>query len=159
VNVNLLTVYEEIIAFIERYCDLKKHKEAKRELGEDSPVESRREYHLYSVTEAVSNLLIHRDLALTDLPSFIAVFDDAIEFVNPRRTNGFVPPASRAIRFGITQRVNPQIASIFLRREYGLKLPHGGLPMIIKQSRLFSDRRVEIQTANDLFRLKVHGRT
>ena len=159
VNGNLLTVDEEIAAFVARYCDLRKHKEAKREIEEESPVESRREYHLYSIAEGVSNLLIHRDLALTDVPTSVSIFDDAVEFVNPRRTNGFVPPASRAIRFGITQRVNPQIASIFLRREYGLKLPHGGLPMIIKQSKLFSGRRVEIQTANDLFRLKIYGRT
>ncbi len=159
VNGNLLTVFEEMLGFVERYCDLRKHKGAQRESGEDSPVERRREYHLYSITEAISNLLLHRDLALLDVPSTVSVFDDAVEFSNPRRTNGFVPPASRAIRFGITQRVNPQIASIFLRREYGLKLPHGGLPMIIKQSRLFSERRVDIQTANDIFKLKIYGRT
>lgn len=158
VNGNLLTVYEEIVAFVTRYCDLRKHRRAKREEAEDSPVESRREYHVYSVYEAVANLLIHRDYALFDISSTVFVFDDSIEFTNPRRTQGFVPPASRAIRFGITQRVNPQIASIFLRREYGLRLPHGGLPMIIKQSRLFSDKRVGIHTANDTFRLQIYGR-
>lgn len=155
---NLLTMYEEISAFIERYCDLRKHKSAVSSNAEESPLEGRRGYHLYSINEAISNLLIHRDFALIDIPAEVSIFDDSIEFVNPRRTGGFVPPASRAIRYGIAQRVNPQIASVFLRREYGLKLPQGGLPMLIKQSRLFSDRKVELQTANDIFRLRIYGR-
>ena len=85
------------------------------------------------------------------------IYDDYIEFINPRRTNGFVPPASRAIRYGITQRINPQISSIFTRREYGTLVPHGGLPMVLKQSHRFSDRRPEIYTSNDEFKLKIYG--
>ena len=81
--------------------------------------------------------------------------DNSIEFVNPRRTNGFVPPASKAIRFGISQRINLQISSIFRRREYGVKLPQGGLPMILKQSQLFSGKRVELYTSGDQFKLKI----
>ena len=62
------------------------------------------------------------------------------------RTIGFVPPASRAIRYGITQRLNPQIAAIFKRREYGAFVPRGGLPMILKQAPDFSGRSPEITT-------------
>ncbi len=90
------------------------------------------------VLEAVANALIHRDLALRDIPTRILIYDNAIEIINPRRTNGFVPPASRAIRYGITQRLNPQIAAIFTKREYGTNVPKGGLPMLLRQSRLFS---------------------
>lgn len=156
---NLLTLYETALKFIERYCDLHKFKPKKRRPAEpDEPIASRKNYHLYSVLEGLINCLIHRDLALRDGETQILVFDNAIEFINPRRTNGFVPPASKAIRYGITQRINPQIASIFKRREYGINTPRGGLPMIIRQSHLFAEKRVEISTTNDRFRLKIYGR-
>lgn len=152
---NLLTLNEEIFGFIERYCDLWKHKSKKSKPLEAVPVDSRGNYHLYSVKEAIANILMHRDLALREIETRISIFDDSIEFSNPRRTNGFVPPASKAIRFGITQRINPQIASIFSRREYGTNLPRGGLPMILKQSEHFSGKRAELLTTNDTFRLKI----
>jgi predicted HTH transcriptional regulator len=156
---NLLSLYESSLRFIERYCDLLKFKPKKRKSEEkEVPIESRKNYHLYSILEGLVNCLIHRDLAVRDSETQILIFDNAIEFINPRRTNGFVPPASKAIRYGITQRVNPQIASIFTRREYGINTPRGGLPMIIRQSKLFSEKRVEIYTTNDKFRLKIHGR-
>jgi predicted HTH transcriptional regulator len=152
-----LTLYEGILQFIARYCDLEKLKPKKSKAGFDSPVQARGNYHLYSVTEAVSNMLMHRDLALREIPSRILIYDNAIEFINPRRTNGFTPPASRAIRYGVTQRLNPQIASIFSRREYGTNVPRGGLPMILRGSQNFSGRRAEIYTSNDEFKLKIYS--
>lgn len=154
---NLLTLYESTIKFIKLYCDLLQNKSKKRSVEADSPIESRKNYHLYAVREAVINALIHRDLALRDGETRVLIFDNSIEIINPRRTNGFVPPASRAIRYGITQRINPQIAAIFKRLEYGMNVPRGGLPMILRQSRLFSGIRAEIYTANDEFRLKIYG--
>jgi len=154
---NLLTLYETILQFITRYCDLLKDKPRKSAVEKNTPVQPRGNYHLYAVREAVANILIHRDLALRDIPSRILIYDNAIEFINPRRTNGFVPPASRAIRYGITQRTNPQIASIFSRREYGTSVPAGGLPMLLRQSRQFSGRRSELYTSNDEFKLKIYG--
>lgn len=156
-NGNLLTLYESSMRFIKRYCDLEKYKPKKKIEIEDSPIEARKNYHLYSVREAIINALIHRDLALRDGITQINIFDNALEIINPRRTNGFVPPASKAIRYGITQRINPQIAAIFKRREYGTNVPHGGLPMILRQSRLFSGIRAEIYTTSDEFRLKIYG--
>jgi predicted HTH transcriptional regulator len=102
-------------------------------------------------------MLMHRDLALRDIPTRISIFDNSIEFVNPRRTAGFAPGASRAIRYGLTQRLNPQITSIFTRREYGIQAPHGGLPMLLKQSQRFSGKKTEIYATNDEFKLKVYG--
>lgn len=154
-NGNLLTLYEGVLKFISRYCDLEKAK-PKKSKG-NSPVQARANYHLYAVREAVANVLIHRDLAIRDIPTRISIFDNAIEFINPRRTNGFSPPASRAIRYGIVQRLNPQIASIFEKREYGTNVPRGGLPMLLRDSHRFSGRRSEIYTINDEFKLKIYG--
>ena len=157
-NGNLLTIYEGVLQFIERYCDLPKNAPKQSKANKNSPVAARANYHLYAVREAVANLLMHRDLALRDIPTRILIYDNSIEFINPRRTNGFVPPASRAIRYGITQRINPQIAAIFQKREYGTNIPKGGLPMLLRQTRRFSGKRSEIYTSNDEFKLKIYGK-
>lgn len=155
---NLLSLYEAALRFIQRYCDLGKDKPRRLQLLEaDSPVHWRANYHIYSIREALANALVHRDLALRDIPTRMNIYDNSIEIINPRRTSGFVPPASRAIRYGITQRVNPQIAAIFSRREYGSNVPKGGLPMVLRQSHKFSGRRPEIYTTNDEFKLKIYG--
>lgn len=153
---NLLTQFETIQEFIKRYTDLGKERpKRKLSLVTDPVVQARGHYHYYSVAEGIINLLMHRDLALRDIRTRINIYDNAIEFINPRRTNGFSPPASRAIRYGMTQRLNPQISAIFTRREYGINVPHGGLPMILRQSNLFSGRKPEIYIANDEFKLKI----
>lgn len=156
-NGNLLTIYEAVLHFIERYCDLPKNTPKVTKSNQNSPVQARSNYHLYAVREAVANLLMHRDLAMRDIPTRILIYDNSIEFINPRRTNGFVPPASRAIRYGITQRINPQIAAIFSKREYGTNIPKGGLPMLLRQTRRLSGKRSEIYTSNDEFKLKIYG--
>ncbi|MBP7475164.1 MAG: putative DNA binding domain-containing protein [Pyrinomonadaceae bacterium] len=155
---NLLTQYETILSFIERYVDLAKERPKKRlQLVTDPVAQARSTYHFYSISEALINALIHRDLALREIRTRINIYDNAIEIINPRRTNGFSPPASRAIRYGITQRLNPQIAAIFTRREYGINVPHGGLPMVLRQSNRFSGRKPEIYIANDEFKVKIFG--
>lgn len=154
---NLLTQFERILAFTARYCDLLKHKPKKPAPTDAMYVRPRAAYNLYAVREAVANAIVHRDLAFVDIPTRINIYDSHIEFINARRTNGFVPPASRAIRFGITQRLNPQISSIFNRREYGAAVPRGGLPMVLKQAENMSGKRAELYTSNDEFRLKIHG--
>lgn len=155
---NLLHQYETTLEFIQRYVDLAKDK-PKRNLSlvGDAIVKPRGTYHLYSISEAVINALVHRDLALRDIRTRVNIYDNAIEFVNPRRTIGFSQPAARAIRYGITQRLNPQIVSIFTRREYGINAPHGGLPMVLRQSDRFAGRRPEIYIANDEFKLKIYA--
>lgn len=155
---NLLTQYETILEFVKRYTDLAKERpKRKLSLVTDPVAQARGNYHFYSVSEAIINALMHRDLALRDIRTRINIYDNAIEFINPRRTNGFSTPAGRAIRYGITQRLNPQISAIFTRREYGISVPHGGLPMILKQSNRFSGRKPEIYIANDEFKLKIYA--
>lgn len=155
---NLHSQYEVILAFLKQYIDLGKERpKRKLELVTNGVVSQRGAYHFFSVSEAIINALMHRDLALRDIRTRINIYDNSIEFINPRRTNGFSPPASRAIRYGITQRLNPQIAAIFTRREYGINAPHGGLPMILRQSNRYSGRKPEIYLANDEFKLKIYA--
>ena len=153
---NLLSLYEHSLQFVKRYSDLLKFKPKKLK-QHSSPIHRRGAYHIYSILEAIANALMHRDLALREMNTRILVYDDYLEVINPRRTNGFVPPASKAIRYGITQRINPQIASIFSKREYGANLPRGGLPMILRGSQQFSGKKVEIYTASDEFKIKIHS--
>jgi ATP-dependent DNA helicase RecG len=154
---NLHTQNESILRFIERYCDLVKDRPKKATVDESLPVRPRARYHVYAVREAVANALVHRDFVLRDIATRIFIYDSSIEFINARRTKGFVPPGSRAIRYGITLRLNPQIASIFKRREYGAAVPNGGVPMILKQSERIAGKRAEIYTINDEFKLKIYG--
>lgn len=155
---NLHTQYESVLAFLKRYVDLAKDRPKKRlTLVSETVARERSSYHFYSISEALINMLMHRDLALRDISTRISIYDGSIEFVNPRRTAGFSPGPSRAIRYGVTQRLNPQIASIFTRREYGIHAPHGGLPMVLKQSQRFSGKKPEIYATNDEFKLKIYG--
>jgi ATP-dependent DNA helicase RecG len=157
---NLFTVYEQLVRFINRYCDLRDSRPRAPivELTEDeSPVPARANYHRGVVTEAITNLLAHRDLALRDLPSRLHVFDHSLEFVNPRRSLGFSPVAQKAIRYGMPQRLNPQLASVLTSAAYGLPLSLRGLPGLMREARRFSNRKAEIVAFNDEFRLRVYG--
>jgi ATP-dependent DNA helicase RecG len=154
---NLYALYEATLKFITRYCDLW---ETRPRLFSEQGAESfasRANYQRDAVYEAVANALIHRDLVLRDHPTRILIFDRAVEIINARRANGFAPSSLRAIRYGLTQRLNPQLASYFKSPAYGLTLPRGGLPMLLRESRLFSNRRAEIYAVNDEFRLRLYG--
>ncbi len=157
----LHTLYESALRFIERYCDLWETRPRKfpgaNDEGIDSPVRARSNYSRDAVCESLTNLLVHRDLALRDITSRIYVFDHAIEIINPRRTEGFVPPGLRAIRYGVPLRLNPQLTSLFSSPAYGLKLPHVGLPMVLHKSRHFSGKLPDIHAFNDEFRIRLHG--
>ncbi|HXF43226.1 MAG TPA: RNA-binding domain-containing protein, partial [Pyrinomonadaceae bacterium] len=157
ITANLHNLYEAIMKFVERYCDLSKDKPRRRPQLVDSFAVPRSIYNLYAVREAVANLLIHRDFSLKDIESRIIISDRSIEFINARRSALYTPQLSRAIRYGIAQRINPTIAAVFTRREYGINPPKGGLPMILKQTERFAGRRAEIYTSNDEFRLKIPG--
>lgn len=154
---NLFTLYESAIRFVKLYCDLRDQKTWSKKNNEQSPIQARANYNYDVICEAICNAIIHRDLAIRDGQTKILIFDSYIEILNPRRTNGFVPPASRAIRYGITQRINPQIASIFLNEGYEVKSPQIGLPKLLRDAKLFSGRRAEIYTSNDEFKLKIYG--
>ena len=155
---NLLTIYEGMIRFISRYCDLRdvRPKVVQEEL-ESSPVPARSNYHQGVVTEALANMLAHRDLALRDQPSRVHIFDHSLEFVNSRRSAGFSPVAQKAIRYGLPHQLNPQTAAILKSDAYGLKLTLRGLPQLLREARRFSNRKAEIVAFNDEFRLRIYG--
>jgi ATP-dependent DNA helicase RecG len=156
---NLLTLYEAIHRFLARYCDLWAGRLRKQADGEsvESPVLARANYPETAVHEAVANMLGQRDLALRERPTRLHIFDRALEFINPRRSAGFSPVAQKAIRYGVPQQLNPQLNSIFKSPAYGLKLPPGGLPVLLRSARQFSNRRAEIIAFNDEFRLRLYG--
>jgi ATP-dependent DNA helicase RecG len=156
---NLLTLYESTLRFMTRYCDLweARPKTFSPATTDESPITARANYHRGAVIEAVTNLLVHRDLVLREQTTRLHIFDHSLELINPRRTAGFSPLAQKAIRYGVPQRLNPQITAVFSSRAYGLKLAQGGLPMLLRESRLFSNRRADIIAINDEFRLRIHG--
>ena len=156
---NLATIYESALRFIGRYVDLLETRPARINgaLIESAPVPARANYHRGVVSEALTNALIHRDLVLREPTTRLHIFDRAIEIANPRRSAGFAPSALKAIRYGIPQRLNPQIAAIFSNPAYGLTLPTGGLPTLLREARSFSHRPPEIVAFNDEFRLRLHG--
>jgi ATP-dependent DNA helicase RecG len=156
---NLSTLYEGALKFLTRYCDFweARPRHAEADASGESPVPARANYHRHAVSEAIANMLVHRDLVLRDQPTTIHIFDRSLEFINPRRTAGFSPLAQRAIRYGVPQRLSPQLAGMFASPAYGLDLPRGGLPMLLQQSRLFAHRRSEIVAFNDEFRLRMYS--
>ncbi len=156
---NLHTLYESASRFINRYCDLwdARPRSFPGNAEGEVPVVARANYHRGAVGEAVANALIHRDLALRDQVTRLFIFDHSIEVLNPRRTSGFAPSAQRAIRYGVPQRLNPQLVAMFTNPAYGLDLANGGLPLILRESRRFSGRRAEIHSVNDEFRLRLYG--
>ena len=159
---NLHTLYEAVLRFISLYADLWDSARPRRNSSEAGELDAagaiaRANYHRGAVSEAVANALIHRDLALRDIPTRLHIFDRSIEVINARRTNGFAPLAQKAIRYGIPQRLNPQLAAIFSSPAYGLPMTAGGLPGLLKTARTFSGKKAEIRAFNDEFRLRLHG--
>ena len=120
-------------------------------------MQARSSYHRGVVAEAITNMLAHRDLALRDLPSRLNVFDHSLEFVNSRRSVGFSPVAQKAIRYGMPERLNPRLQSVLTNSAYGLKLSLQGLPALLREAKRFSNRKAEIVSFNDEFRLRIYG--
>jgi ATP-dependent DNA helicase RecG len=158
-NGNLHTLYEAAMRFIIRYCDLwdERPRPLAGAVAVEAPVAARSNYHRGAVGEGLANALAHRDLAIRDVPTRIHIFERSIEIINPRRTSGFAPTALRAIRYGVPQRLSPQLSAIFSSPAYGLRLGGGGLPALLRAARTFSGRRAEIHAFNDEFRLRLYG--
>ncbi len=156
---NLFTLYESVLRFISRYSDLwdARPRVFRPVEVEESPILARANYHRGALKEAVANMLVHRDIALRDQLTRLNIFERTIELINPRRTLGFSPVAQKAIRYGLPERLNPQISAIFSSPAYALCLPTGGLPMLLRESRVFSGKRTETYAFNDEFRLRLHG--
>ena len=153
------TLYESSLRFVGRYCDLWEARPRRFPAAEagESPIAARANYHRGAVREAVANALMHRDLALRDQTSRLHIFEHSLEVINPRRSAGFSPVAQKSIRYGLPERLNPQLAAVFSSPAYGQTLATGGLPMLLRESRLFSGKKSEVYAFNDEFRLRLHG--
>lgn len=155
---SLATLYESSVRFVRRYCDLWDSRPAQSpDHPADAPIAARANYQRAALSEAIANALVHRDLVVRDVTTRLHIFDRMIEIVNPRRSTGFAPAALKAIRFGLHEGLNPRLASIFANPGYGLHLAPGGLPMVLREARAFSNRLPEIVSFNDEFRLRIHG--
>ena len=155
---NLLTLFDGTLRFITRYVDL--HDVRPRFSADNngqSPVPARSNYHRGVVTEALANMLSHRDLIVRDVTTRVHIFDSSMELINARRSSGFSSVAQKAIRFGIPQRLNPQLTAVVTSEAYGLKLKLRGLPGLIRETRRFSSRRADMYALNDEFRLRIYG--
>ena len=156
---NLAAIYEACLRFLGRYADLRDARSTPPGIVEveAAPVPARANYLRAVCAEALANALMHRDLALRDIATRLHVFDRVIEIVNPRRSLGFAPTALKAIRYGVSQQLNPQTAAIFSSPAYGLQLESRGLPALLRSARLFSGRLPDIAAFNDEFRVRLHG--
>jgi ATP-dependent DNA helicase RecG len=156
---NLATIYESALRFTSRYADLldTRRNSIASIAVDNEPVLARANYQRSAVAGGISNALIHRDLALRDVSTRLHIFDRTIEIANPRRSAGFAPTALKAIRYGIPQRLSPKVAAMFTSPAYGLRLPPGGLPSLLREAKAFSNRLPEIVAFNDEFRLRLHG--
>src|SRR5262249_19187451 len=113
---NLGSLFDRALAFIKRYADLWTTRPPKTTNGTEPPIIARANYSSDVVNEALSNLLLHRDYAMTNSPSRIQVYDDRLEFVNAARSYG---RTRKSMEYGATLRQNPRLHSIFTRSEYG----------------------------------------
>jgi ATP-dependent DNA helicase RecG len=156
---NLATIYEKSLSFVRRYVDLwdARPNIPRTSIIDESGMPARANYQRAAVCEAIANCLVHRDLSLREVSTRLHIFDRAIEIVNARRSSGFAPQGMRASRFGVSAALNPQLASIFSNPAYGLNLVRGGLPMVLREARSFSNRLPDVTAVNDEFRLRIHG--
>jgi predicted HTH transcriptional regulator len=156
INGNLTALFDRAIAFLKRYVDLRDARPPRTAPanGLQEPVPARANYSCSAVTEALMNLLTHRDYSIVSLPSRILVFDDRLEFINAMRTNG---TTRKSIEYGATLQQNPRLHRIFTRPEYGCESGIRGIPGLRRAQIAFSRREPKISLLNDEFHLELCG--
>jgi ATP-dependent DNA helicase RecG len=152
---NLATVYEKAVEFVKRYADLLDDAHSARPWANiGSPVEPRASYFRLAILEGLTNALLHRDYSLPEASTRLLLFDDHIEIINPRRSDGVTP---ESLCFGVVEAPHPRLKAIFKSPYYGLQTAVGGLPMLLNRSQTFSGLRPEVRLGNDEFKLKIYG--
>jgi predicted HTH transcriptional regulator len=152
---NLASVYEKAIRFIQRYADLLSEERPIRPWAKvASPIEPRANYSRPAILEGLTNALLHRDYSFPEATTRLLIFDDHIELINPRRTDGM---AVESLCYGVVEAPHPRTKAIFKSPYYGLETTMGGLPMLLHRSQMFSGLRPEIRLGNDEFKLKIYG--
>jgi ATP-dependent DNA helicase RecG len=156
INGNLTALFDRAMAFLKRYVDLRDARPPRSTTanGLQEPVPARANYSGGAVSEALRNLLTHRDYSIVGLPSRILVFDDRLEFINAMRTNG---TTRKSIEYGATMQQNPHMHRVFTRPEYGCDAAIRGIPGLRRAQIAFSRREPKITLLNDEFHLELCG--
>jgi ATP-dependent DNA helicase RecG len=156
INGNLSALFDRSIAFLKRYVDLRDARPPRNATpnGLQEPVPARANYSSAVVSEALMNLLAHRDYSIVTLPSRILVFDDRLEFINAMRTNG---TTRKSIEYGATLAQNAHLHRVFTRAEYGCDTAVRGMPALRRAQMAFSKREPKISLLNDEFHLELCG--
>ncbi len=170
---NLLRQFDGARNFINRYADLWDARPSRKAIEgtgdsssqlstaagqpglEEAFVSGRANYHRGAILEALTNLIVHRDLSARDRQARINIYDDCIEFINAAQQ---IELPMVSLRYGIACPPNPRLKAIFTNQHYGAPLTKGGIPMICAETINFARRAPEGPTiANGEFRLKIHG--
>jgi ATP-dependent DNA helicase RecG len=153
---NLTAIFDKAFAFLKRYVDLRDARPPRNTTpnGLQEPIPARANYSYGVVTEALTNLLVHRDYSIVSLPSRILVFDDRLEFINAMRTSG---ATRKSVEYGAIMQENPRLHRIFTRAEYGCESLLHGIPALRRAQVAFAKREPRIFLANDEFRLDLNG--
>jgi ATP-dependent DNA helicase RecG len=156
INGNLTAIFDKAVTFLKRYVDLRDVRPPRNATpnGLQEPIPARANYSCAVVSEALTNLLVHRDYAIVSLPSRILVFDDRLEFLNAFRTNG---TTRKSVEYGAILHENPRLHRIFTRVEYGCESELHGIPALRRAQLAFAKREPRIALANDEFRLELSG--
>jgi hypothetical protein len=157
-NGSLLSLYEGITRFVGRYCDLHDARPRRsQEETEESPIPARADYHRGVVSEAITNLLAHRDLALRDQPSRVHIFDHSLEFVNARRSLGFSPIAQKAIRYGCAAATKSAACGALKESCLWIETHFAWTSATAERSSPLFEPESRNRFFNDEFRLRVYG--
>jgi ATP-dependent DNA helicase RecG len=153
---NLTAIFDKALAFLKRYVDLREVRPPRNTTpnGLQEPIPARANYSQGAVTEAVTNLLVHRDYSIIGLPSRILVFDNRLEFINALRTNG---TTRKSVEYGALLPHNPRLHRVFTKSEYGCESAVRGIPALRRAQIAFSKREAKISLLNDEFRLELCG--
>lgn len=145
------SLYERAVQFVERYADLWDSRPRKR--GAD-PVAARPYFPRGPALEAIANAIVHRDYAHHS-PVRLTLYDDRLDVANPAPDAGLT---RRSLRFGLKEATNPRLKSVFQSPAYGLKLPTGGVPMLLAATRDFTRAEpARISLSPESFRVEIPG--
>jgi ATP-dependent DNA helicase RecG len=155
---NLTGLYDRALSFIKRYVDMwdarPPRTSAQSTDREAHAVAARANYPRQAITEALTNMLVHRDYSIIGSMVRIFIFDDRIEFINPCRTNG---ASRKSVEYGATLQHNPRLHHVFTSQEYGAEPVPRGIPALRRAHYGFARREPRISLLGDEFRLELYG--
>jgi ATP-dependent DNA helicase RecG len=150
---NLTHLFDVGLRFLKRYVDLWDSRPPRAGSNGVEPIRARGNYPRNSVVEALTNLIVHRDYSIVGSTSRVLIFDDRVELINPRRTEGI----RKSVEYGATLPPNPRLHHIFTSEEYGIERAKRGIPALRREHRAFTHREPRISLLGDEFRIELYG--